>query len=266
MHGESPIKRRESRKIWVGNVPVGGDAPIAVQSMTNSDTNDVAATVAQINRLEAAGVDIVRVSVPDMDAAEAFGKIKQLVKVPLVADIHFDYRIALRVAELGVDCLRINPGNIGREDRVRAVVDASRTPVIVATGQVVEREAIVSATELAVRAARQALDAAGGVAGRVQRVTMLSTLFSAASATVASEVASALGLHDAYRETTSVGGNTPPWLVTRAAEAAGPVSGPSSASTFWRSRVAPSRSKTARAARRSRSAAVWSPSAAIASA
>jgi (E)-4-hydroxy-3-methylbut-2-enyl-diphosphate synthase len=126
MHGESPIKRRESRKIWVGSVPVGGDAPIAVQSMTNSDTNDVAATVAQINRLEAAGVDIVRVSVPDMDAAEAFGKIKQLVKVPLVADIHFDYRIALRVAELGVDCLRINPGNIGREDRVRAVVDAAR--------------------------------------------------------------------------------------------------------------------------------------------
>ena len=102
MHGESPIKRRESRKIWVGSVPVGGDAPIAVQSMTNSDTNDVAATVAQINRLEAAGVDIVRVSVPDMDAAEAFGRIKQLVKVPLVADIHFDYRIALRVAELGV--------------------------------------------------------------------------------------------------------------------------------------------------------------------
>eukprot|EP00659_Diplonema_papillatum_P020931 gene20931-32294_t len=95
-------------------------------NMTNSDTNDVAATVAQINRLEAAGVDIVRVSVPDMDAAEAFGRIKQLVKVPLVADIHFDYKIALRVAELGVDCLRINPGNIGREDRVRAVVDAAR--------------------------------------------------------------------------------------------------------------------------------------------
>lgn len=129
MHGESPIKRRVSRKIWVGSVPVGGDAPIAVQSMTNSDTNDVAATVAQINRLEAAGVDIVRVSVPDMDAAEAFGRIKQLVKVPLVADIHFDYKIALRVAELGVDCLRINPGNIGREDRVRAVVDAARVTV-----------------------------------------------------------------------------------------------------------------------------------------
>ena len=126
MHGESPIKRRESRKIWVGNVPVGGDAPIAVQSMTNTDTNDVAATVAQIQRLVDAGVDIVRVSVPDMDAAEAFGKIKQRVSVPLVADIHFDYKIALRVAELGVDCLRINPGNIGREDRVRAVVDAAR--------------------------------------------------------------------------------------------------------------------------------------------
>lgn len=126
MHCESPIKRRQSRKIWVGSVPVGGDAPIAVQSMTNTDTNDVAATVAQIQRLENAGADIVRVSVPDMDAAEAFGRIKQQVRVPLVADIHFDYQIALRVAELGVDCLRINPGNIGREDRVRAVVEAAR--------------------------------------------------------------------------------------------------------------------------------------------
>ena len=105
---------------------MGGDAPIAVQSMTNTETCDVAATVAQIRRLEDAGADIVRVSVPDMDAAEAFGKIKQQVNVPLVADIHFDYRIALRVAELGVDCLRINPGNIGREDRVKAVVDAAR--------------------------------------------------------------------------------------------------------------------------------------------
>ena len=126
IHSASPIIRRKSRKIWVGNVPVGGDAPIAVQSMTNTETCDVAATVAQIRRLEDAGADIVRVSVPDMDAAEAFGKIKQQVNVPLVADIHFDYRIALRVAELGVDCLRINPGNIGREDRVMAVVDAAR--------------------------------------------------------------------------------------------------------------------------------------------
>jgi (E)-4-hydroxy-3-methylbut-2-enyl-diphosphate synthase len=107
-------------------VPVGGDAPIAVQTMTNTETTDVAATVAQIKRAQDAGVDIVRVSVPTMDAAEAFGKIRKLVDVPLVADIHFDYRIALRVAELGVDCLRINPGNIGREDRVREVVEAAR--------------------------------------------------------------------------------------------------------------------------------------------
>ncbi|NWO11178.1 flavodoxin-dependent (E)-4-hydroxy-3-methylbut-2-enyl-diphosphate synthase [Chromohalobacter salexigens] len=126
MHMQSPIQRRKSRQIHVGHVPIGGDAPIAVQSMTNTDTLDVDATVAQIRQLEAAGADIVRVSVPTMDAAEAFGQIKRQVSVPLVADIHFDYKIALRVAELGVDCLRINPGNIGREDRVRAVVDAAR--------------------------------------------------------------------------------------------------------------------------------------------
>lgn len=123
---ESPIKRRVSRKIWVGRVPVGGDAPIAVQSMTNTETTDVSSTVAQISALEKAGADIVRVSVPSMDAAEAFGEIRKQVVVPLIADIHFDYRIALRVAELGVDCLRINPGNIGREERVRNVVDAAR--------------------------------------------------------------------------------------------------------------------------------------------
>jgi len=126
MHFESPIKRRKSRQIMVGNVPVGGDAPISVQSMTNTETTDVAATVGQIRRLEDAGVDIVRVSVPSMEAAAAFGAIKKQVSVPLVADIHFDYKIALAVAEQGVDCLRINPGNIGREDRVRAVVDCAR--------------------------------------------------------------------------------------------------------------------------------------------
>ena len=120
------IKRRESTKIYVGNVPVGGDAPIAVQSMTNTRTTDVEATVAQIKSLERVGADIIRVSVPTMDAAEAFKRIKQQVNVPLVADIHFDYRIALKVAEYGVDCLRINPGNIGREDRIRAVVDCAR--------------------------------------------------------------------------------------------------------------------------------------------
>jgi len=120
------IQRRKSRQIMVGNVAVGGDAPIAVQSMTNTETTDVAATVGQIQALQNVGADIARVSVPTMDAAEAFGKIKQQVSIPLVADIHFDYKIALRVAELGVDCLRINPGNIGREERVRAVVDSAR--------------------------------------------------------------------------------------------------------------------------------------------
>ncbi len=126
METPSYVTRRVSRQIMVGNVPIGGDAPIAVQSMTNTETCDVAATVAQIKALQDVGADIVRVSVPSMDAAEAFGQIKQQVKIPLVADIHFDHKIALRVAELGVDCLRINPGNIGREDRVRQVVDSAR--------------------------------------------------------------------------------------------------------------------------------------------
>jgi len=126
IHSHSPIVRRKSRKIWVGNVPVGGDAPISVQTMTNTKTEDVEATVAQIKRAQDAGVDIVRVSVPSMEAADAFGEIKKLVTVPLVADIHFDYKIALKVADLGVDCLRINPGNIGREDRIREVVAAAR--------------------------------------------------------------------------------------------------------------------------------------------
>ncbi len=126
MKQASNIKRRVSRQIMVGNVPVGGDAPISVQSMTNTETTDVPATVAQIRRLEAVGADIVRVSVPSMDAADAFGQIRSAVDVPLIADIHFDYKIALRVAELGVDCLRINPGNIGSRDRTRAVVDAAR--------------------------------------------------------------------------------------------------------------------------------------------
>jgi (E)-4-hydroxy-3-methylbut-2-enyl-diphosphate synthase len=126
MFAENPIKRRPSTQIKVGNVLIGGDAPIAVQSMTNTRTTDVDATVAQIRAIAAAGADLVRVSVPTMEAAEAFKLIKQQSPIPLVADIHFDYRIALKVAEYGVDCLRINPGNIGREDRIRAVVDAAR--------------------------------------------------------------------------------------------------------------------------------------------
>ncbi|RBO84121.1 flavodoxin-dependent (E)-4-hydroxy-3-methylbut-2-enyl-diphosphate synthase [Marinomonas aquiplantarum] len=126
MHFESPIKRRQSRQIMVGDVPVGGGAPISVQSMTNTETCDVDATVAQIRAIADAGADIVRVSVPSMDAAEAFKRIREEVSIPLVADIHFDYKIALKVAEYGVDCLRINPGNIGNKDRVRAVVDCAR--------------------------------------------------------------------------------------------------------------------------------------------
>ncbi len=110
----------------MGDVAVGGDAPISVQSMTNTETCDVEATMAQIRRLEDAGADILRISVPSMEAAEAFGCIRQQTRVPLVADIHFDHKIALKVAELGVDCLRINPGNIGRADRVKAVVSAAK--------------------------------------------------------------------------------------------------------------------------------------------
>ncbi len=126
MKTESPIRRRVSRKIYVGDVAVGGDAPISVQSMTNTDTCDVSATVAQVTAIADAGADIVRVSVPTMDAAEAFRKIRAEVTVPLIADIHFDHKIALKVAEYGVDCLRINPGNIGRDDKVREVINSAR--------------------------------------------------------------------------------------------------------------------------------------------
>ncbi|VFP84427.1 4-hydroxy-3-methylbut-2-en-1-yl diphosphate synthase (flavodoxin) [Candidatus Erwinia haradaeae] len=126
MYHIEPITRRQSTRIYVGKVPVGNDAPITVQSMTNTATTDVAATVTQIKDLERLGVDIVRVSVPTMEAAEAIRLIKKQVQVPIVADIHFDYRIAIRVAEYGVDCLRINPGNIGNQSRIRAVVDCAR--------------------------------------------------------------------------------------------------------------------------------------------
>ncbi|MFP6811426.1 MAG: flavodoxin-dependent (E)-4-hydroxy-3-methylbut-2-enyl-diphosphate synthase [Pseudohongiellaceae bacterium] len=120
------ITRRKSRQIMVGDVAVGGDAQISVQSMTNTETTDVDATIDQIKQMETAGVDIARVSVPTMDAAAAFKQIRSQVRVPLVADIHFDYRIALKVLEYGVDCLRINPGNIGNEERIRAVIDSAK--------------------------------------------------------------------------------------------------------------------------------------------
>jgi (E)-4-hydroxy-3-methylbut-2-enyl-diphosphate synthase len=117
------IKRYPTNKIYIGDVAVGGDAPISVQSMTYSKTRDVEATVEQIKRLHFAGCDIVRVAVPDYEDANALKAIKEQIKLPLVADIHFNYRLALIAAEV-VDCIRINPGNIGNKDRVKEVVKA----------------------------------------------------------------------------------------------------------------------------------------------
>lgn len=120
------IERRKSRKIRVGPVEVGGDAPIAVQSMTNTLTHDVEATVGQVLALQEAGADIVRVSVPDPDSAAAMKSIVDQVQVPLVADIHFHYKRGIEAAENGAACLRINPGNIGGQSRVKEVVAAAR--------------------------------------------------------------------------------------------------------------------------------------------
>lgn len=116
------IKRKETRRIHIGNVAIGGGAPISVQSMTNTKTTDTESTVAQINALQAAGCDIVRLAVPDMDAALNLGNIIKKVNVPLVADIHFDYRLALEAINQGISALRLNPGNIGGEANVKAVV------------------------------------------------------------------------------------------------------------------------------------------------
>ncbi len=120
------IERRKSRQVMVGNVPVGGGAPITVQTMTNTLTHDVAATVAQIQRAEKAGVDIVRVSCPDQESALALKDIVRQVNVPVVADIHFHYKRAIEAAQSGAACLRINPGNIGSAERVREVIKAAR--------------------------------------------------------------------------------------------------------------------------------------------
>jgi len=120
------IARRRSRPVRVGAVTVGGDAPITVQSMTNTRTTDVAATIAQIQALEAAGADIVRVSCPDQDSTTALRHIIRAVRVPIIADIHFHYRRAIEAAEAGAACLRINPGNIGAADRVREVIQAAK--------------------------------------------------------------------------------------------------------------------------------------------
>jgi (E)-4-hydroxy-3-methylbut-2-enyl-diphosphate synthase len=120
------IHRRKSRQIHVGSVAVGGDAPIAVQSMTNTLTTDVRATIAQVHALEAAGADIVRISCPDEESSRALKEIISEVSVPIVADIHFHYKRAIEAAEAGAACLRINPGNIGSAERVRDVVKAAR--------------------------------------------------------------------------------------------------------------------------------------------
>ena len=126
MSAHNPIKRKLTKKIYVGNVAIGADAPISVQSMTNTDTCDVDATVAQIQRCVDAGADLMRVSTPTMESVKAFAEIKRQVAVPLVADVHFDYKIALAVADAGADCLRINPGNIGNEQKVREVIAAAK--------------------------------------------------------------------------------------------------------------------------------------------
>ena len=120
------MKRTETKQIQAGNVTIGGDAPVTVQSMCNTKTWDVEATVAQIRALRAAGVDIVRLAVPDERSALAIEEIKNRTDIPLVADIHFDYRLALLCVERGIDKIRINPGNIGGEDQVKAVAEACR--------------------------------------------------------------------------------------------------------------------------------------------
>ena len=116
-------KRRQCREVSVGNVKIGGNNPISIQSMTNSDTRDAAATIAQIKALENVGCDIVRVAVPDMEAAKAIGEIKRAANIPVIADIHFDHRLAIEAIDQGVDGVRINPGNIGSIEKVKMVVE-----------------------------------------------------------------------------------------------------------------------------------------------
>ena len=116
-----------SKRIYAGALAIGGGAPVSIQSMCNTKTNDVGSTVGQIRALEAAGCELVRVTVPDMESARAISSIKEKIHIPLVADIHFDYRLAVEAAERGADKIRINPGNIGGEDNVRAIVTACRT-------------------------------------------------------------------------------------------------------------------------------------------
>ena len=119
------MKRRNSRQIKVGSLLIGGGAPISVQSMTNTDTCDVSATISQIKRLQSAGCELVRVAVPNIKSASVIGEIKANISIPLVADIHFDYRLALKAIEQGIDKLRINPGNIGDKEKIKMVVESA---------------------------------------------------------------------------------------------------------------------------------------------
>ncbi len=121
------IKRRKTKQIEIGGVKIGGNAPITVQSMCNTDTRDVKATVNQIKRLQEKGCELIRVAILNQDAAQAVKEIKKLIKIPLIADIHFDYRLAITVIENGIDALRINPGNIGNKEHTKKVVDLART-------------------------------------------------------------------------------------------------------------------------------------------
>lgn len=120
------MNRRITRTVNVGGVRIGGGSPVSIQSMCNTDTRDVSVTVRQILELEAAGCELIRVAVPDMEAAEAVKRIKERIHIPLIADIHFDYRLALKCIENGIDKVRINPGNIGSRDRVKLVADAAK--------------------------------------------------------------------------------------------------------------------------------------------
>ncbi len=121
------IKRRHSKQIQIGNVKIGGDAPISVQSMCNTDTRDIKKTVAQIKELEEAGCELIRLAVLNKDAADAIKEIKKQVQIPVIADIHFDYRLAIQCIENGIDALRLNPGNIGRTENVKKVVSLAKT-------------------------------------------------------------------------------------------------------------------------------------------
>jgi (E)-4-hydroxy-3-methylbut-2-enyl-diphosphate synthase len=120
------IQRRKTRQISVGSVKIGGDAPISVQSMTKTDTRDIKRTVLQIRRLQEVGCEVVRVAVVDEEAARSIAEIRKRIKIPLIADIHFNYRLALKSLEAGADGLRINPGNIGGRERLKAVVTGQR--------------------------------------------------------------------------------------------------------------------------------------------